>query len=352
MKKKICMIVQNPMVKGGIAAVVNGYRDSQLEKDFDIIYVESYQDGGKLGKFFKAIRGYIHYIKVLIIDKPDLVHIHSSFGPSFYRKIPFINIAHWFGKPIINHIHGSDFDTFYFKASNKKKKLIEKMYLKCSAIIALSDAGMEQISKIVSTQKIVIIENFSLVHMDALLERQKRSSNNTVLYLGEIGKRKGCYDIPSVVEEVAKKIPDVRFILGGAGEVEKIKKLLNDKGMQKYVEFPGWVRGDQKDRLLREADVFLLPSYNEGMPMSILDAMGYGLPIVSTNVGGISKIVHDGNNGYLCQAGDIIGLSEAIIELLQDVELLKTFGERSCSIANEYSLDTHLMRLKSLYNNM
>ena len=86
--KKVCMIVQDPKVKGGIAAVISGYYGSKLEQDYSMIYVESYQDGSKWEKLIKAIKGYIHFAKVLLTDKPDLVHIHSSFGPSFYRKIP------------------------------------------------------------------------------------------------------------------------------------------------------------------------------------------------------------------------------------------------------------------------
>ena len=108
------MVVQDPLVKGGIAAVVNGYRNSQLEKDYKIIYVESYKDGGKLTKLLKAISGYIKFTKVLLIDKPNLVHIHSSFGPSFYRKIPFVYMASWAKVPIVNHIHGADFEEFSF----------------------------------------------------------------------------------------------------------------------------------------------------------------------------------------------------------------------------------------------
>ena len=69
------MIVPNRMVKGGIASVVNGYRGSKLEKDYDITYVESYTDGSKLTKLFKGISGYIQFIKVLLTNKPDIVHI-------------------------------------------------------------------------------------------------------------------------------------------------------------------------------------------------------------------------------------------------------------------------------------
>ncbi len=239
------MIVQDPMVKGGIAAVVNGYRGSQLEKDYRIIYVESYKDGGKITKLFKAIGGYFYFAKVLLIDKPDLVHIHSSFGPSFYRKLPFIYMASWAQKPIINHIHGADFGEFYLNASEKKKKLIKKTYNKCSKLIALSEEWKSNLGKIVSAEKITIIENYSILHEDAYQERIKRASNNQVLFLGELGRRKGCYDIPDVIERISKKIPNVNFVLCGAGSAEDenaIKELIQEKGVQKNASFPGWVR--------------------------------------------------------------------------------------------------------------
>ena len=125
------MIVQDKMVKGGIAAVISGYYGSKLEQDYDMIYVESYKDGGKLTKLWKGICGYFHFAKVLLFSRPDIVHMHSSFGPSFYRSLPFIYMASWAKKPMINHIHGADFDEFYVQASEKKKKLIKRAYSKC-----------------------------------------------------------------------------------------------------------------------------------------------------------------------------------------------------------------------------
>ena len=110
------------------------------------------------------------------------------------------------------------------------------------------------------------------------------------------------------------------------------------------------VRGDTKDKLLREADVFFLPSYNEGMPMSVLDAMGYGLPVVSTNVGGISKIVHDGENGYCCDPGNVNQFAKGITEILLDRKERKSFGEASWKIVKEgYSLEAHLNRIEQAY---
>lgn len=231
MKKqaKVCMIVQNPMVKGGIAAVVNGYRGSQLEKDVQIIYVESYKDGGKITKLLKAVKGYFHFLFVLLCNRPDLVHMHSSFGPSFYRSLPFIYLSAAFRVPLINHIHGADFDEFYVNAGKKKKERVKKAYGKCEKLIALSGEWKERLARIVPVEKIEIIENYSILHEDVLDERFFRPSNNTVLFLGEIGRRKGCFDIPTVLQKVAQSIPDVRFILGGTGaempQVEYLSKL-------------------------------------------------------------------------------------------------------------------------------
>lgn len=353
MKKKVCMIVQDKMVKGGIAAVISGYYGSVLEKDCNVIYVESYKNGGKFAKLFKAVSGYFHFAKVLIVDKPDLIHIHSSFGPSFYRKLPFIYMASWAKKPIINHIHGADFDEFYINASEKKKGRIRKAYNKCTVLIALSAEWKERLSKIVPKSKITVIENYSILHEDALEERLCRPTNDTVLFLGEIGKRKGCYDIPAVASEVVKAVPDVRFILGGEGSPEDeaaVKKLFEEKGVADHVIFSGWVRGADKDRLLREADVFFLPSYNEGMPMSVLDAMGYGLPVVSTNVGGIPKIVHDRENGFCCEAGDMQTMSAGIVKMLESRGMLESMSKESFRIVKDgYSLESHLKLIEGVY---
>lgn len=351
--KKVCMIVQDRMVKGGIAAVISGYYGSELEKKYDITYVESYKDGGKFIKFFKGICGYIAFAKNLIVNRPDLVHIHSSFGPSFYRKLPFIYMSHIAGVPIINHIHGADFDSFYVNTTEKKKRLIKKTYAKCEALIALSGEWKERLSQIVDSEKITIIENYSILQEDAFAQRKKKEQTNNVLFLGELGRRKGCYDIPYVVKHVLKKVPTAMFYLCGAGSCEdekNIKQICTEVGITNHVLFPGWVREQKKDTMLRKADVFFLPSYNEGMPMSILDAMGYGLPIISTNVGGIPKIVRNGENGYCCEPGNIDDFANKLILILTDTNKRCELSRNSFDIVkNRYSLEYHLEQLMALY---
>ncbi|MFD0047944.1 glycosyltransferase family 4 protein [Actinomycetes bacterium NPDC127524] len=344
------MIVQNRKVRGGIAAVINGYRNSQLEEDFNVLYVETYKDGNKVIKLLKSLLGYIHFFKVLLVNKPDLVHVHSSFGPSFYRKMPIIRLAKLFKIPIINHIHGADFDSFYVNASSKKQRIIKKYYNMCTVLIALSKEWEENLKKVVPSEKIHVVENYSFINEEAVKSRTRNNGERRVLFLGEIGRRKGCYDIPYIIKKVIDKLPNTRFVLGGVGEIDEIKTLLKKLNVLENVEFPGWVRGEVKDQLLQSSDLFFLPSYNEGMPMAILDAMGYGLPIVSTNVGGIPKIVISGKNGMIENPGNIEGLANGIIEILQDTTKIKSFGDESYKIVKEkYSLESHIQSIKNLY---
>lgn len=347
--KKVCMIVQDPKVKGGIAAVISGYRGSKLEQDYSIIYVESYQDGSKWDKLIKAIKGYIHFVKVLLVDKPDLIHIHSSFGPSFYRKMPYIYMAKWWKLPVINHIHGSEFDKLYTNAGAKKQRLVEKVWGKCDRFIVLSEVWKEKFSCIIPKEKMTVIENYS--KLQPVLD--KSICNNQVLFLGAINPMKGCLDMVDVVYNLKKTYPEIKMVIAGDGDIEEVKLKAKEKGVLENLIFPGWVREGEKEELLRNSDIFFLPSYTEGMPMSILDAMGYSLPIISTNVGGIPRLVKEGENGRLYTPGDSAGMATGIGELLENTEQRVEYGKKSRSIVEEgYSLEKHLEKIEQVYESV
>ena len=154
------MIVPDPMVKGGIAAVVNGYRGSSLENNNQITYIESYRNGTKSQKLLKACHAYLQFMKEIRKNRPDVVHIHSSFGPSFYRKMPFILWGVHKRIPVVNHIHGAEFAPFYEEASAGKKNLIRKIYNKCTVLIVLSEEWKKKIGQIVPEEKLEILENY------------------------------------------------------------------------------------------------------------------------------------------------------------------------------------------------
>ena len=347
--KKICMIVPSFTAKGGIAAVVNGYRGSELEKKYAIHYIETYCDGTKPAKLFKAVTAYLCFIKELIVFKPDIIHIHSSFGASFYRKLPFIWMGSVLKIPIVNHIHGSELKRFFWDAHPFVKALKKKAYQSCDMVIALTEEWKTLFIEAFGIQTVKAINNYGRVC--SLITKEHRP--DTVLFMGFLSKLKGCMDIPEIVYQVKKEIPRVQFILAGKGsceEVRQIEQMLKDYGIQENVQFPGWITGSEKESALQSAVLFLLPSYTEGMPMSILEAMGHGLPIVSSNVGGIPELVEQGRNGYMCDPGDTKAFADAIVTLLKDAQLRNTMGKESIRIIEEsYSLEHHIDALASVY---
>lgn len=342
---KICMVVPDAYVKGGIASVVNGYRAYDFGDQFNISYVESYRDGSKRQKFLKAVRSYVLFHKELKRNRPDIVHIHSSFGPSFYRKLPFIYMARRKKIRVINHIHGADFDSFYLNASSIKKGLIKKVYHKCQMLIALSDEWKKKLALIVPEEKIQVLENYCLIPK---LTDDERAGQ--ILFLGEIGERKGSLDVPAILSKAFAKAGRAPMIMAGEGEIAKVKGLLIQEKVSEAVSFPGWVRGDEKDRLLRKSGIFLFPSYNEGMPMAVLEAMAYGLAIVTTNVGGIPKLIEDGISGYLCDPGDVEQMADRLSELLLNETKRKALGDEARQKAiQKYSMESHINKLLKLY---
>lgn len=348
MRKKVCMVVPSFSAKGGIATVVSGYRGSELEKQYDVKYIESYCDGGKVKKIFKAVGSYFLFLKEMVANKPDLVHIHSSFGGSFFRKLPFVYMANSFEIPVINHIHGSEIANLYVNAGEKKKRLVEKCFDKCAYLVVLSEEWKDNLQVVKTKTPKIVIENYSTIHKECL--QKKNHNDKNILFLGFITELKGCFDIPEIAKKVIEQNNNVKFVLAGSGEIESLQKILSEKGISQYFSFPGWVKKEEKENLLKNADFFFLPSYTEAMPMSILEAMGYGLPIVTTNVGGIPQLVEEGKNGYMTEPGNIDGFVEAILELIKNDDLVYNMGKASIEKASEnYSLEAHLEKICMLY---
>ena len=348
MKIKICMVGPDPKVMGGIATVVTGYLNSSMVREYDLKYITSHKDGSKFKKLLVAAIAYLTFIWMCIFNRPDIIHIQSSFGASFYRKMFFIIIGKWFSVPVVNHIHGAEFDEFYTNAAERKKRLVAKNYKKCDVIIVLSREWKSKLKSEIKGLNVRVVENFATVP-DGLAAPENRE--NIVLFLGYIGKRKGVYDIPDVVKKVIDKKPDVKFILCGNGEVEEFRKVVKENNLENYIELKGWINSEQKDDLLNRSKIYFLPSYNEGLPMSILEGMAYGLPVVTTNAGGIPSVVSTGINGYVCEPGSILNFAKAILKLLNDQDLCKAMYQNNIDkISKKYSLESNVRKISAIYN--
>lgn len=176
------------------------------------------------------------------------------------------------------------------------------------------------------------------------------TNDKIILYAGTINERKGYSDLIQAFAKIATKYPDWKVVFAGNGEVEEGEQLAGQLGISGQVEFAGWVSGEKKDTLFRRASIFCLPSYAEGFPMAVLDAWAYGLPVVTTPVGGIPDVAKDGENMLLFSPGDIDRLAENIDKLISDKELRCRISNASKEFAKgKFNINTINKQLGEIY---
>jgi glycosyltransferase involved in cell wall biosynthesis len=173
------------------------------------------------------------------------------------------------------------------------------------------------------------------------------------LFLGRIGHRKGIFDILNVINGKKELLKGrVRLFAGGDGETERLRSFIKDNNLEDIVEYVGWIQGDEKNRLLSKADVYILPSYSEGLPISILEAMSHKLPIISTPVGGIPEVVTNDINGKLVNPGSLSGIESAMLFFVNDRSKLNEFGKASYERIAPFFPDYVSAQLQSVYEKL
>lgn len=348
-KMRVLMIGAGRDVRGGVSSVVNSYYDAGLDKLCDLTYLPTMEDGSRLKKLFVAAIARLRFQS--LIKENDILHVHMSSDNSFYRKAVFIRKAYRENKKIIIHMHGSTFDLFYReRCSEKQKREVREIFAMADAVIALSEDWKRFLAEnICEAEKIQVIYN----SVKLPEPYQKDYNNRKMLFLGILGQRKGTYDLIEVLPEIFQKYPDAHIYFGGDGEREQAERLCREKGIADHVTFLGWVRGEEKERFLRECSIYVLPTYHEGMPMSILEAMSYGLAVVSTYVGGIPHIITDGDNGVLCEAGKTDRLRGSLETVLVSAERREQLGQNAVKkIAADFDIEHNCRLLVQMYDKM
>jgi glycosyltransferase involved in cell wall biosynthesis len=347
LSRKIVMLGTSFDSAGGVASVVTVYRDAGLFKDCSIEYIPTHVDGSKCDKLRVLVNALRRFTILLLSDSVAAVHAHTASRLSFWRKYCFFLLASAFGRPYLIHLHGGEFRTFFWKESGPMlRKLIRYLLDNSFAVIVLSERWKTELAKISSNNRIFVVKNpVMLPEVSNYI-----SYENSILFLGSLAKHKGFYDLLMAVKRLISEYPDVKLYAGGTGEVKKVKSLIYKLGLNDAVHLLGWVRGDAKQEYLRKARVFFLVSYDEGLPMSLLEAMSYGRPVITSPVGGIPELVNDGIEGFLVKPGDVEAITEKLRKLFSDSELCQKMGAAGRKrIESGFSQRTIFQILKSFY---
>lgn len=307
--------------KGGVAYVLNAYKKF-IYQPFK--FVANSGEGSALRKIWMLVSSYIKSEWLEHTDKDiRFVHIHTASYNSFKRSTLYIRQAKRNGKKVIAHIHGGGFREF----RQTCPKFVDKYLKKCDAVVALSENWREYFEKEVGLTNVYVVNN---IIDKPKIQEIKKDGRFHLLFLGFITEAKGIFDLLDVIAEHKSEWNDkVVLHIGGKGKVEQLQKVIKEAGIENIVKYEGWVSGEKKSELFNMADAFILPSYTEGVPISILEAESYGLPILSTPVGGIPEIVVDEENGILFPPGDKQAMKCAIDKLIVSSALCEEMGEKS-----------------------
>jgi glycosyltransferase involved in cell wall biosynthesis len=347
----ISMIGPHLDAQGGIATVARTWLGAQALQGVDMTYVGTVGSDPNMAK--KALDMATNQAKFAARLargwRPDLFHIHLSYFKSFYRKLAYFEQAHATGRPVLVHLHAPDLDAFH-DASPIHAAAMARMFSRASRVVCLSEAMATTVRAWCPAEaRLEVIYNpVDMARFDG--PNRPPTDHPTVLFMGAIGDRKGTWDLLAAIPGLLTRVPGARFVLAGDGEVDRLRAEVAAMGLGNQVEVPGWVSGDQIRTHYAAADIYCLPSHQEGLPMSILEAMAAGLPVVSTPIAGIPESVIDGQTGFLVPPGDRVGLEARLGELLADAELRATMGEAGRALAAErFDVEVVVTQIRDLW---
>jgi glycosyltransferase involved in cell wall biosynthesis len=332
---------------GGMRSVVEAYRANGFLARQNVRLIATYGEGGFWARQQLVVKALFAYLPLLATSKVELVHIHVAMRGSFWRKTIFAAIARRFGVPVVLHLHGSEMKDFYAAQAAPVQRLIVGQLEAASLVLVLSESWRRFVAEIAPRARVVVAPNF--VDVPAAPPPRDGATRH-VLFLGLVGERKGVFDLLQAFALARAGNDALELTIAGNGAIERARGEALRLGVADCVDIRGWVGPQEREALLARAGIFALPSRNEGLPMSVLEAMARGLPAIATPVGGLPELIADGVNGLLVPPGDVEALASAILRLADDPALRQRLGTAARqTILDRYSAAAARPALERLY---
>ena len=344
---RVLMLGPDLQVRGGIAAV-EGALIASLPPEIQVTQLATMVEGSKWRKLVTFADAIVRTVGQLR-RRPDVVHIHFASRASSVRKMLLARLALAQGARVIMHAHGGGYRDYWAGLATPTRAAILQTLSRVHCLIVLGETWREFFASLgVPRERIVVLPN-PVVLPTSLPKRLGRSSVRLV-YLGLFSRGKGVFDLVDALTRLKPEcLGRTRLVLAGNGELMQVRDLIERRGLTRFVEAREWLGPAERDRLLASADAFVLPSYAEGLPMSLLEAMAWGLPVISTAVGSIPEHVHEGVQGLLVEPGDVSELAGAIERIVMDDALRATMGEQARRAVEPLSVELYARKVAAVY---
>lgn len=334
---------------GGMATVEKLIMQ-QLFTGVKVWHIASHDEGSILHRLQVFAWALVQLIWQLLQGRADVVHLHVSERGSVPRKGILALLAFSFRKPVIMHTHGCEFRPFYDQLPQLGKRVVSWLFQHCTYVITLSESWQKYYlaSCNLSPKRTLALSN--PVEIPEKVPSREGAALVRFVSLGRIGQRKGTFDL---IQAFANLAPELRsrseLILAGDGAIEEAIKLVQTLNLESHIKLPGWLTSAECSQLLQQSHVFVLPSYNEGLPMAMLEAMAWGLPVISTPVGGVPEVAIHQKNGFLVSPGDIEQIAESMEALIANEPMRLAMGKCARQQVLPLNAHTYCQNLFSLY---
>lgn len=339
---KVLFIGPDMRGKGGIASVLQSYSNNFAPFHF----LSTNYSGNKILGYLRAIATAMR-IPFARLKGRKIAHFHYCSGKSWQRKTILMRWARIFGYKIVTHCHSAEMREFSERIGYDR---VRRVLDKSSANIVLSQSWVDFFSENIRCGNLHAVNN--IVDRPESSQPSDAHHKVTFLFLGALGERKGIFDILVALENIKNQGLVFKLIVGGNGDVERFQTEVARRGLDDMVDFRGWIDATGKEKAFSDSDVLLLPSYNEGLPIAILEAMARGKAVVSSPVGGIPEIISDGVNGRLVTPGDIPSLSEALKQYIDNPQLAAKHGATSVEIIERFYPEGVARQLVDIYRDI
>ena len=308
----VLVVAPGARTRGGIASVVRLHQASPVWREMDCELLSTYDDSGTARKLWAALRAYLRLPRKLL--GRDIVHIHLAAQLSLLRKLPIVVVARLFGKKLIVHVHASSPESLF---ESTPGWAVRYVFESADTVLALSKSWAALIRKQLPRTNVRVLPN---PVMQSPAPKPYACRGRVVLFVGKLEERKGYRTLLEAAPFVLKRHPEVQFWFAGHGELAEAAMQAERLGITASVRLLGWTDPDELSALYQDASVCCLPSFNEGLPMCVLEAMSHGAPVVCTPVGGLPELIEDGRTGLFAAAGDPASIAGKIGILLDDPE--------------------------------
>lgn len=328
-RTRVLMAGPLPPSIGGMVTVIGDMTRSSLAAQVELVLFDTKKQTPAGRSLVQAIRARLdvwqRWWRLLTPTSRTIAHIHTCSGLTYFLDGALALLAQQRGVPVILHVHGATFDQFLDGLAPPLRAVARWLARRAARVVVLSEEWREKLNTRLPGARLSIIPNgVAPPPTDVVVDA---TPGITALFLGNLGTRKGVWDLIACMTQVNS---EVRLVLVGGeeepGALDKARTEVMQLGLNERVIVAGPTFGADKYSWLCSADIFVLPSYAEGLPISMLEAMATGLPMIVTPVGGIPSVITHDVDGLLVPPGDCAALVAAINRLAQDATLRQRLG--------------------------